>query len=87
MSRFVLIGAHACVANGLYQKLRSGQKVADSTANALPGDAISPSLCAKPTRDMAPLDASAVAAHAAVGITSSIGMAMPAPTGTGSIDA
>jgi hypothetical protein len=87
MSRFVLIGAHACVANGLYQKLHSGQKVADSTANALAGDAIAPSLCAKPTRDMAPLDSAAVNAHLAMGIVSTIGMAMPAATGVGSIDA
>jgi hypothetical protein len=87
MSRFQLVGAHACVANGLYQKLHSGSKVADSQANALAGDYIAPSLCAKPTATMCPLDAAAVAAHAAVGITSSIGMALGGPSGVGSIDA
>ena len=56
MSRFQLVGAHACVANGLYQKLKSGSKVADVQANALVGDFIAPSICAKPTATMAPLD-------------------------------
>lgn len=85
MSRFVLIGA-AHINDGPSKKLRAGTKIADSPANALPGDVISASLCAKPNNAMQPLDAAAVAALAAVGITASVGGPTRMATGVESID-
>lgn len=82
MSRFVLISAHVDGSN----RYKSGTKVADQQANALPGDKISPVLCAHPTKAMDPLDAGAVAALAAVGIVSSVGGPTGRATGAESID-
>ena len=88
MSRFVLIGA-AIVHNneGPPRKLKAGTKIADSVGNALPGDVVSASLCAKPNNAMQPLDASAVTALATVGITAVVGGPTRQPTGCESVDA
>jgi hypothetical protein len=84
--RFVLIGAHH-TNEGPSRKLRSGTKIADSAANALPGDVVCASLCAKPNNTMQPLDAAAVSALAAVGITAPLGGPTRMATGAESIDA
>jgi hypothetical protein len=84
MSRFVL--TQAC-SQGAF-RYRAGTTMADSTANALPGDRINAVLCATPFAGMCPLDAGAVSALAAVGITATIGAAPLVPiTGAASIDA
>jgi hypothetical protein len=82
MSRFVLTAAASA---GPF-RYRAGDKLADSTANALPGDKINAQLCATPFAGMVPLDAAAVSALAGVGITTSIGAVIVPTTGAGSID-
>jgi hypothetical protein len=83
MSRFVL--TQACSAGAFH--FRAGDKLADSTANALAGDKINAALCATPFAGMVPLDSAAVSALAAVGITTSIGAVIIPITGAASIDA
>jgi hypothetical protein len=83
MSRFWL--SAACSA-GPY-RFRAGTTLADSTANALPGDKINATLCATPFAGMMPLDAAAVTALAGVGITTSIGALLVPVTGAASVDA
>jgi hypothetical protein len=86
MSRFVLVGAQECVVGGMRRRLKAGTTVADSAANAQPGDVISAQLCANVR--MVALDAAAVAAFAVVQITATIGQLLSAPpTGAGSVDA
>ena len=82
MSRFVLTAA--CAAGAFH--FRAGDKLADSIANALPGDKINAALCATPFAGMVPLDAAAVSALAAVGINTSIGALIVPVTGVSSID-
>jgi hypothetical protein len=89
MSRFVLIGAQDCiVANAPRRRLRAGQTVADTVGNAQPGDFVSAQLCASPNTRMIALDAAAVSAFAAVGITAAIGQQLGPPAGSvDSVDA
>jgi hypothetical protein len=88
MSRFVLVGAQECVANGFRRRLRAGQTVADTAGNAQPGDVVSAQLCANPNIRMIALDAAAVTAFAAVQITATIGQLLSGPpTGADSTDA
>ena len=89
MSRFTLIGAVECItANGLSRRLRAGTNVADSAGNALAGDVVSAQLCASPNIRMVALDSGAVAAFAAVGITTVIGQQLSSlPTSSDSVDA
>jgi hypothetical protein len=82
MSRFYLIEAYY---DGT-RRYRAGTMVADSAANAQPGDQVSAVLCSKPSRGMAPLDAAAVAALAAMGITTTVGATTTVPTGAASAD-
>jgi hypothetical protein len=82
MSRFILTAAASA---GAFH-FRAGDKIADSTANALPGDKINAQLCAKPFAGMVPLDAAAVSALAAVGITNTIGTLIVPVTGVSSVD-
>jgi hypothetical protein len=82
MSRFYLIDAH----HDGTRRYRAGTKIADSLANAQPGDQISATLCAKPSSGMTPLDAAGVAAMAAMRITTTVGAATTAPTGAASAD-
>ena len=87
MSRFVLVGAQECVANGLRQRLRAGQTVADTAGNAQPGDVVSAQLCASPNVRMIALDAAAVAAFAVVQINATIGQLLSGPpTGADSVN-
>jgi hypothetical protein len=73
MSRFSLLGAiEALTSDGMRRRLRAGTTVADSVGNALAGDVVSSGLCASPNIRMVALDAAAVTAFAAVGITASI---------------
>lgn len=83
MSRFVL--TQAC-ADGAY-RFHAGQTLADSIANSVTGDKVSAKLCATPFAGMVPLDAAAVTALAAVGITTSIGTVLVQATGAASVDA
>jgi hypothetical protein len=89
MSRFMLIGAVECItATSGRRRLRAGQTVADTVGNALAGDVVSAQLCASPNTRMVALDAAAVAAFAAVGITTSIGQQLSSlPTSSDSVDA
>jgi len=89
VSRFTLVGAQECItANGLRRRLRAGTNVADSAGNALAGDVVSAQLCSVPNNRMIALDAAAVAAFAAVGITASIGQQLSGvPTSGDSVDA
>jgi hypothetical protein len=89
MARFALLGAVECVvAGGMRRRLRAGTTVADTAGNAIGNDVISSQLAAAPNTRMVALDAGAVAAFAAVGITASIGQQLgPLPTGADSIDA
>jgi hypothetical protein len=80
--RFVL---SAAAQDGAFH-FRAGDKIADSTANALPGDKINATLCAKPFAGMIPLDAAAVSALASVGITTTIGALIVPITGAASVD-
>jgi hypothetical protein len=82
MSRFYLIEAH----HDGTRRYRAGTKIADSVANAQPGDQVSATLCAKPSQGMAPLDAAAVAAMAAMRITTTVGAQTTVPTGVASAD-
>jgi hypothetical protein len=82
MSRFFLIEAH----HDGTRRYRAGTKIADSLINAQPGDLVSAQLCAKPSAGMAPLDSQAVAALAVMGIVTSVGAAVPPPTGAASAD-
>jgi hypothetical protein len=83
MSRFQL--TQACSAGAFH--FRAGDKIADSTANAIAGDKINAALCAAPFAGMVPLDSAAVSALAAVGITATIGVPLIPVTGAASIDA
>jgi hypothetical protein len=67
---------------------RAGNFIADSTANALPGDKVVPALCTPPFpfAGMVALDASALAALAAVGIVTTIGQVLVPVTGAASVD-
>jgi hypothetical protein len=89
MSRFALIGAQETVVGGQRRRLRASVVVADGPASALAGDVIAPELCAAPNRRLVPLDAAAVAAMQAVGISEAVvGVALSSPpTGADSIDA
>lgn len=63
MARFILIAAIVgAPPNGAYTKYPRGTAIADSAANAEPGDIVWPSVCASPSpTSMAPLDALAQA--------------------------
>jgi hypothetical protein len=89
MSRFALIGAQETVVGGMRRRLRAGVVVADGAGSALAGDVICEALCAQPNRRLIPLDAAAVAAMQAVGISDAVvGVALSGPpTGADSIDA
>jgi hypothetical protein len=88
MSRFVLLGAQEVVVGGMRRRLRAGQTVADSAANAHQGDWVCPGLCTSPNDRLIALDQAAVTAFANVGITASIGVPLSGPAGSGdSIDA
>jgi hypothetical protein len=88
MSRFYVLGAQEAVVGGLRRRLRAGQTVCDSSANAHQGDWVCPGLCASPNDRLIALDSSAVAAFATMGITASIGVPLSGPAGSGdSIDA
>jgi hypothetical protein len=82
VSRFFLIEAH----HDGQRRYRAGTKIADSAANAQAGDLVSAQLCAKPSAGMAPLDAAAFAAMAAMRIVTSVGAATTVPTGAASAD-
>jgi hypothetical protein len=88
VSRFYLIGAQeTTVANSPCRRLRAGTTVCDTAGNAQPGDVICAALCASPNIRMIPLDAAAVSAFAAVGITAVINQQLSSPpTGGDSID-
>jgi hypothetical protein len=66
MSRFILVGAHEFITGGMRRRFRAGTTVADTVGNAQAGDVVSAQLCAAPNVRMIALDASAVAAFAAV---------------------
>jgi hypothetical protein len=88
MSRFQLLGAYECVTASGRRRLRSGQTIADSVGNAQPGDIVSSQLCTAPNRRMIALDAAAVTALGAVGITATIGQQLShQPSGVESVDA
>src|SRR5262249_870190 len=80
MSRFIL---SAAAHEGAFH-FRAGDRIADSVGSAGAGDKIAPKLCAKPFAGMIPLDASAVAALAAVGIATGIGSLIVPVTGVSS---
>ena len=64
MARFILLAAVVgAPPSGAYSKFPRGTAIADSAANALPGDVVWPSLCIAPnSTNMAPLDDVASAA-------------------------
>src|SRR5262249_3475188 len=72
MSRFLLLGAHEAVVDGIRQRLRGGQIISDTIGNAqrgnlnAPNDLVCPTLAAQPTDRMVPLDQAAVNAMFAV---------------------
>lgn len=70
--RFVLTQSVWFVSPFGRTKLCIGDTVADIVANAKPSDFVLPTLCAKPTEFMEPLDADAVLALAAQGLESSV---------------
>ncbi len=88
MSRFALLGAQEVAIGSMRRRLKAGTTVADSVANAQFGDVIAPGLCQQPNNRLIALDAGAVAAFAAMGITASVGQALSGgSTGADSIDA
>jgi hypothetical protein len=87
MSRFYLLGSHEIADGAMRRRLKAGSTIADNAANALPGDVIAPGLAAQPNIRLIALDAGAVAAFAAVGITAAIGQPLSGqPSGADSID-
>jgi hypothetical protein len=88
MSRFQILNAQEAPTSSGRRRLRAGQTIADSAGNALAGDFVSAALCASPNVGLIPLDAAAVAAFAAVGVTAVINQRLGhVPTGRDSIDA
>jgi hypothetical protein len=76
MARYQLIVAvEASPAGWPRRKLVAGTTIADTVGNALPGDFVLPSLTtgAPNINQMIPLDAGAVSAFAAVGVTTTVG--------------
>jgi hypothetical protein len=88
MSRFSILGAQECITASGRRRLRAGATVADTVGNAQPGDVVSAQLCAAPNLRMIALDAAAVAAFAAVGITATTNQRLSGhSSGVDSIDA
>jgi hypothetical protein len=85
MARFLLIAA---CADGAY-RFKAGTTLADSQANALPGDRISARLCAVPVISMQPLDPAASATWSAMGFNAEdmLRYRQVQPTGADSVDA
>jgi hypothetical protein len=75
MARYQLIQAvEAQPAGWPRRKINGGATIADTQGNALPGDFVDPGRCANPNiNQMIPLDAAALAAFAAVGVTTAVG--------------
>jgi len=94
MSRFQLLGACDAMVSGHAtgrRRLNAGTKIADTAGNAVAGDFVCPALCAPANaveaRILNPLDASAVAVLAGLGVTRSVGApVLVGPTGVSSID-
>jgi hypothetical protein len=91
MARFQLLTADEALVGSMRRRLRAGTIVVDSAAdpNYSPStDLICPTLATAPTIKMVPLNASAVAAMAAVGISATIGQNLyGVPSGADSVDA
>src|SRR5262249_30339928 len=91
MSRFLLLGHHEAVVDGIRQRLRGGQIISDTIDNAqrgnlnFPNDVVCPTLAARPTDRMVPLDQAAVTTMFAVRLipdasASRIGQALTGPS-------
>jgi hypothetical protein len=77
----------AAVSEGAF-RFKARSTLADSQANAVPGDHIAPRLCAKPHISMRPIDASASAAWSAMNFDADMLRARQTqPSGVDSIDA
>jgi hypothetical protein len=88
MSRFYVLGAQEVAIGVMRRRLKAGTTIADTGANAHPGDVVCPDLATKPNDRLIALDQAAVTAFATMGITTTIGQPLSGPAGSGdSIDA
>lgn len=83
MSRYILIAAVVGQPpRGTYTKYPRGTTIADSAANAQPGDIVWPALCAAPSPvNMAPLDSAAQARMPGTAITTLAAVAVSSAGG------